>query len=55
MMEFGDFLDNTGSEIRDLPQELQADNRKYQMAVIKDVVNKFKVSLKGKPKLWFEM
>ena len=25
------------------------------MAVIKDVVSKFKVSLKGKPRLWFEM
>ena len=25
------------------------------MAVVKDVVNKFKVSLKGKPRLWFEM
>ena len=25
------------------------------MAVIKDVVNKFKVSFKGKPRLWFEM
>ena len=42
MMEFGDFLANTGSEIR-------------YMAVVKDVVNKFKVSLKGKPRLCFEM
>ena len=25
------------------------------MAVIKDVVSNFKVSLKGKPRLWFEM
>ena len=25
------------------------------MAVVKDAVNKFKVSLKGKPRLWFEM
>ena len=25
------------------------------MAVVKVVVNKFKVSLKGKPRLWFEM
>ena len=55
MMEFSDFLDNTGSEIRYLPQEPQADDREYHMAVIKDAVNKFKVSLKGKPRLWFEM
>ena len=55
MLEFGDFLDNTGSEIRYLPQEPQADDREYHMAVIKDVVSKFKVSLKGKPRLWFEM
>ena len=25
------------------------------MAVVKDVVSKFKASLKGKPRLWFEM
>ena len=55
MMEFGDFLANTGSEIRYLPQEPQADDREYHMAVIKDAVIKFKVSLKGKPRLWFEM
>ena len=55
MLEFSDFLDNTGSEIRDLPQEPQADDREYHMAMIKDVVNKCKVSLKGKPRLWFEM
>ena len=55
MLEFSDFLDNTGSEIRYLPQKPQADDREYHMAVIKDVVNKFKVSLKGKPRLWFEM
>ena len=55
MMEFGDFLANTGSEIRYLPQEPQADDREHHMAVIKDVVSKFKVSLKGKPRLWFEM
>ena len=55
MMEFSDFLDNTGSEIRYLPQEPQADDREYHMAVTKDAVNKFKVSLKGKPRLWFEM
>ena len=55
MMEFGDFLANTGSEIRYLPQEPQADDREYHIAVIKDAVNKFKVSLKGKPRLCFEM
>ena len=55
MMKFGDFLANTGSEIRYLPQEPQADDREYHMAVIKDAVSKFKVSLKGKPRLWFEM
>ena len=55
MLEFSDFLDNTGSEIRYLPQEPQADDREYHMAVIKDVVSKCKVSLKGKPRLWFEM
>ena len=55
MLEFSDFLDNTGSEFRDLPQEPQADDREYHMAVIKDVVSNFKVSLKGKPTLWFEM
>ena len=54
MLEFSDFLDNTGSEIRYLPQEPQADVREYHMAVIKDVVSKFKVSLKGKPRLWSE-
>ena len=55
IMEFGDFLANTGSEIRYLPQESQADDREHHMAVVKDVVSKFKVSLKGKPRLWFEM
>ena len=55
MMEFGDFLANTGSEIRYLPQEPQADDREYHMAVVKDAVSKFKASLKGKPRLWFEM
>ena len=48
MLEFSDFLDNTGSEFRDLPQEPQADDREYHMTVIKDVVSNFKVSLKGK-------
>ena len=55
IMEFGDFLANTGSEIRYLPQEPQADDREHHMAVVKDVVSKFKVSLKGKPRLWFKM
>ena len=55
MLEFSDFLDNTGSKFRDLPQEPQADDREYHMTVIKDVVSNFKVSLKGKPRLWFEM
>ena len=41
MLEFSDFLDNTGSEFRDLPQEPQADDREYHMAVIKDVVSNF--------------
>ena len=31
------------------------DDTEHHMAVVKDVVNKFKVSLKGKPRLWFEM
>ena len=55
MLEFSDFLDNTGSEFRDLPQEPQADDREYHMTVIKDVVSNFKISLRGKPRLWFEM
>ena len=58
MIEFGDFLANTGSEINDLPKEPQVgdrDDREYQRTVIKYVVGKFKASLKGKPRLWFEM
>ena len=55
MLEFGDFLDNTGSEFRDLPQEPQAEDRVYHMTVIKDVVSNFKISLRGKPRIWFEM
>ena len=55
MLEFSAFLDNTGSEFRDLPQEPQAEDREYHMTVIKDVVSNFKVSLRGKPRLWFEM
>ena len=47
MLEFSDFLDNTGSEIRYLPQEPQTDDREYHMAVIKDVVNKFKYPSKA--------
>ena len=54
MIEFGDFLVNTGSEINDLPKESQVDDREYHRAVIKDAVCKFKASLEGKPKLWFE-
>ena len=55
MLEFSDFLDNTGSEFRDLPQEPQAEDREYHMTVIKDVVSNFKISLRGKPRIWFEM
>ena len=55
ILEFSDFLDNTGSEFRDLPQEPLAEDREYHMTVIKDVVSNFKVSLRGKPRLWFEM
>ena len=48
---------NTGSEINDLPQqgEPQEVDRPHYEAVVKDVVRKFKASLKGKPRLWFEM
>ena len=55
MIEFGDFLVITGSESNNLPREPQVDDREYHRAVIKDVVSKFKASLKGKPRLWFEM
>ena len=55
MLEFNDFLDTTGSEFRDLPQEPQAEDREYHMAVIKEVVSNFKISLKGKPRIWFKM
>ena len=34
------------------PQEV---DRSHYEAVIRDVVSKFKASLKGKPRLWFEM
>ena len=56
-IEFEDFLVNTGSEINELPQhdEPQAVDRPHYEAVIRDVVSKFKASLKGKPRLWFEM
>ena len=47
MMEFGDFLANTGSEIRYLPQESQADDREHHMAVIKDVVSNSKYPSKA--------
>ena len=54
----GDFHVNTGSEINNLPKEPWAgdrEDREYHKAVIKDVVSKLKASLKGKPRLWFEM
>ena len=54
---FNDFLMNTGSEINELPQhgEPQEVDRPHYEAVIRDVVSKFKASLKGKARLWFEM
>ena len=55
MIDFGDILTNTGSEINYLPGEPQVDDREYHRTVVKDVVSKFKASLKGKLQLWFEM
>ena len=57
LIEFEDFLMNTGSEINDLPQHGQPQevDRPHYEAVVKGVVSKFKASLKGKPRLWFEM
>ena len=57
LIEFEDFLMNTGSEMNNLPQhgEPQEVDRSHNEAVIKDVISKFKASLKGKPRLWFEM
>ena len=57
LIEFEDFLINTGSEINELSQhgEPQAVDRPHYEAVIKDVISKFKASLKGKPRLWFMM
>ena len=57
LIGFEDFLINTGSEINELPQhgEPQAVDRPHYEAVIKDVISKFKASLKGKLRLWFEM
>ena len=55
MIEFGDFLVITGSEFNNLPREPWVEDREYHRTVIKDVVSKFKASLKGKPRLWFEM
>ena len=57
LIEFEDFLANTGSDIKDLPQhgEPQEVDRPHYEAVMKDVGNKFKTSLKGKPRLWYEM
>ena len=39
MIEFGDFLTNTGSEINYLPREPEEDDREYYRTVIKDVVS----------------
>ena len=57
LIEFEDFLVNTGSEINELPQfdEPQPVDAAHYQGVIKDVVSKFKASFKGKPRLWFEM
>ena len=57
LIEFEDFLVNTGSEINELPQfdEPQPVDVAHYQGVIKDVISKFKASLKGKPRLWFEM
>ena len=57
LIEFEDFLVNTGSEINELPQfdEPQHVDRPHYEGVIRDVVSKVKASLKGKPRLWFEM
>ena len=57
LIEFEDFLANTGSDIKDLPQhgEPHEVDRPHYETVMKDVVNKFKTSLKGKPRLWYEM
>ena len=54
LIEFEDFLVNTGSEINELPQfdEPQPADIAHYQGVIKDVVSKFKASLKGKPRLW---
>ena len=47
LIEFEDFLANTGSDIKDLPQhgEPQEVDRPHYEAVMKDIVNKFKTSL----------
>ena len=57
LIEFEDFLANTGSDKKELPQhgESQEVDRPHYEAVMKDVVNKFKQSLKGEPRLWYEM
>ena len=57
LIEFEDFLMNTGSEMNDLPQHgepKEVDSPHYK-AVVKDVASKFKASLKGKPRIWFKM
>ena len=52
LIQLEDFLMKTGSEINDLPQhgEPQEVDRPHYEAVVKDVVSKFKASLKGKPR-----
>ena len=56
-IEFEDFLANTGSDIKELPQhgEPQEVDRPHYEAAMKGVVSKFKASLKGKPRLWYEI
>ena len=57
LIEFENFLMNAGSEINDLPPnyEPQPVDKPHYDAVLKDVVSKFKASLKDKPRLWFEL
>ena len=51
LIEFEDFLANTGSDIKELPQhgEPQEVDRPHYEAVMKDVVNKFKLHSKASP------
>ena len=57
MIEFNDFLVNTGSKLHELPQEPQDQDidREYNETVVRNAVSKFKASLKAKPRLWFEI